>query len=309
MRFSKSEIGGFLLSLSVVGVNAERIYTIKNKCPVTIKVYSGGHPRGTIAAGRSITKSFPDNWDGFIYTNANGGTVKGSKTTKAGFYGETDYYYVVKDPKLFNVGISITPKATKTGPFCNVDACDSSKCPDAFGSVPTRFPGPESTAPAKPLFACPGSKVGYTVTFCPSGTFPPPKNAVVLHPSGNPDKCINVRSGVFENGAIVDISDCNDTSAQKWIVNRGESTIQLAGTPFCMDAGFRPVTHVGVKLWTCAKKSAGQTWKYDHDDEISLSGTNMCLDLTDGSVENGNQLQIYPCYYNSTNQLWTSTLA
>lgn len=88
MRFSISLIGGLLPLLSVVGVNAERIYTIKNKCPVTIKVYSGGHPRGTIAAGRSITKSFPDNWDGFIYTNANGGTVKGSKTTKAGFYGE-----------------------------------------------------------------------------------------------------------------------------------------------------------------------------------------------------------------------------
>ena len=88
MRFSISLIGGLLPLLSVVGVGAERIYTIKNKCPATIKVYSGGHPRGTIPTGRSITKSFPDNWDGFIYTNANGGTVKGSKTTKAGFYGE-----------------------------------------------------------------------------------------------------------------------------------------------------------------------------------------------------------------------------
>ncbi len=88
MRFPLSLIGGVLPLLSVVGVDAERIYTIKNKCPATIKVYSGGHPRGTVAAGRSITKSFPDNWDGFIYTNANGGTVKGSKTTKAGFYGE-----------------------------------------------------------------------------------------------------------------------------------------------------------------------------------------------------------------------------
>ena len=143
---------------------------------------------------------------------------------------------------------------------------------------------------------------------------------------------------------LLNSSDCNDSSAQKWIINRGETTIQLAGTPFCIDAGYseccalsvpdksltvfahlEPVSHVGMKLWTCAKKSAGQTFKYDHDNEISLADTSnslpdlssailtlnqsdMCLDLTDGSLENGNQLQIYPCYYNSTNQLWTSGL-
>lgn len=147
-------------------------------------------------------------------------------------------------------------------------------------------------------------------SFCPSGTFPPPKNAVVLHPSGNPEKCINVRSGVFENGAIVDMwaihpyssvygmpiwsvpariattlrrKSGSSTAASRRFSLRARHSAWMPGSVSVMfaqltinhlcSARLEPVTHVGVKLWTCSKKSTAQTWKYDHDDEISLAGT------------------------------------
>ena len=31
--------------------------------------------------------------------------------------------------------------------------------------------------------------------------------------------------------------DCNGTAAQKWVLNSGTTSIQLAGTNYCLDAG------------------------------------------------------------------------
>ncbi len=31
--------------------------------------------------------------------------------------------------------------------------------------------------------------------------------------------------------------DCNETNAQQWLITRGNTKVQLAGTNFCLDAG------------------------------------------------------------------------
>ena len=31
--------------------------------------------------------------------------------------------------------------------------------------------------------------------------------------------------------------DCNGTNAQKWIINRDTTSVQVAGTNYCLDAG------------------------------------------------------------------------
>src|ERR1700733_1964017 len=31
--------------------------------------------------------------------------------------------------------------------------------------------------------------------------------------------------------------DCNGTNAQKWLINRGNTKVQVAGTHFCLEAG------------------------------------------------------------------------
>lgn len=55
-------------------------------------MYINGQSRGHIKREATVTKSFSSKWSGFIYTDANGGSVKGSKTTRAGFYGEVSSY-------------------------------------------------------------------------------------------------------------------------------------------------------------------------------------------------------------------------
>ena len=31
--------------------------------------------------------------------------------------------------------------------------------------------------------------------------------------------------------------DCNGTNAQKWVINPGQTSVQVAGTNYCLDAG------------------------------------------------------------------------
>ena len=45
-----------------------------------------------------------------------------------------------------------------------------------------------------------------------------------------------------------------------------------------------------------------QLWEFQ-DDAIKVFG-NKCLDVTDGNASNGNNLQIWSCVDQSTNQLW-----
>jgi hypothetical protein len=77
-----------LFVLPIVVVQAVRQYTIENKCPSPITLYINGTSQGTVAAnGGIIQKNFDNNFEGFIYTDANGGNKDGSGTTRAGFYG------------------------------------------------------------------------------------------------------------------------------------------------------------------------------------------------------------------------------
>jgi hypothetical protein len=74
--------------LQTIGVQANRYYNIRNKCPSDITLYINGTSQGTLpASGGFVQKSFPNDFDGFIYTDANGGDANGSGTTRAGFYG------------------------------------------------------------------------------------------------------------------------------------------------------------------------------------------------------------------------------
>ena len=94
-------------------------------------------------------------------------------------------------------------------------------------------------------------------SFCPDGTLPPPPSGSgqAIHPNGDDSKCLDVRGAVFANGTPVQMSvhsnsvllpisvtkhysyDCNGTNAQKWIINRANTKVQVAGTNYCLDAG------------------------------------------------------------------------
>jgi hypothetical protein len=81
----------FLLVLPGLQVHAATTlnYIVTNQCPQAITVFINGQSQGSLAAkGGSIQRTF-DNFDGFIYTDANGGNKDGTGTTRAGFFGDT----------------------------------------------------------------------------------------------------------------------------------------------------------------------------------------------------------------------------
>ncbi|KAG6828382.1 hypothetical protein H0H92_008182 [Tricholoma furcatifolium] len=302
-------LGVLSLLVSASLVLGDRRYVFQNSCPTAITYYVNGVSQGSLAVSANATQYLPDFFDGFVYTDVNGGNANGTGTTRAGFYGDDGYYYIVVDPNHFNVAVSITPidEAAKNG-FCVSASCASSNCTDAYQSPPTAFPSPTSTPPSPPLFSCQGPCIGYTVEFCPGGAFPT-GSAVNLNPNGNTAKCMDVRGAVYENGTPVQIYDCNGTGAQKWVLQRGPTSVNVEGTDFCLDAGSSPASGVGLKIWTCYEGLAAQTWYYTDDNRIALENQGQCVDLTNGVLTNSNQLQTWLCTNNDLNQVWTTTPA
>ncbi|KAF8148280.1 ricin B lectin domain-containing protein [Crassisporium funariophilum] len=304
-----------LLALNLLAVLptvlAVRQFTILNRCPQPIALYINGQTQGTLEANTGTNRTFEDTWSGLIYTTANAGNANGAGTTRAGFYGETNYYYIVKDPNHLNTGVSILPQviSAQAAAFCSVDTCDSAACPNAYSQQPTAFPAPTGTPPSPPLYECPGTSVGYTVTFCPSRTFPPPDGYVAIHPAGHPEKCLDVRGAAFGNGTPVQIYDCNGTAAQRWTIARGvDVRVALAGTGYCLDTGTgKPSSGTGMKIWQCLNYPPQQVFNYTPENQIKLVSANQCLDLTKGSLNNGNSVQTWTCQSNNTNQFWITS--
>ncbi|KJA15305.1 carbohydrate-binding module family 13 protein [Hypholoma sublateritium FD-334 SS-4] len=280
-----------------------RPFYIANNCPTSVNLYIGGVLSGSIGKGKSVTKTLPVD-SGFFYTNVNAGSPTAEGTSRAGFLGP-DIYYIVKDPTYINAGISIVPhKQAAFNGFCPKIECDSIDCTQAFSFPPTGVPPNSTTPPTPPYFRCPVASVTFDITFCPTGKFP--SQVTTIHPLfGGAQKCMDVRGAKFENGTPVQVYDCNKTNAQRWLITRGNTKVQLAGTNFCLDAGSNPASGVGLKIWQCYDNLAAQAWNYSDDDRITLVGKGQCLDLTGGNTANSNQLQTWQCYAGNNNQVWT----
>ncbi|KAJ3504999.1 hypothetical protein NMY22_g17733 [Coprinellus aureogranulatus] len=137
--------------------------------------------------------------------------------------------------------------------------------------------------------------------------YPPPKNQPVqLHPNYNWKKCLDVVGGNFYNGAQVDIYDCTGAPGQNWLVNQGNTKVQLAGQNFCLDAGEWPNDGTQMKIWNCYDNLPAQAWYYTDDKRLALTGRGFCLDLTNGDTCNGNIMQIWSCTNWNANQIWST---
>ncbi|TEB31534.1 hypothetical protein FA13DRAFT_331828 [Coprinellus micaceus] len=155
-----------------------------------------GESQGSIASGATVTKSVPDDWSGFIYSNVNapeGNT--GAGTTKAGFVAEAAYYFIVKDSSNFNTGISVVPSGSSSNGMCKRVTCNSRFCANSYTEQPSQFPAPSNNAPEPPLFACPSGE-SFDFRFCPNAAFPRNDGTVNIHPNGNTRKCLDARGGV-----------------------------------------------------------------------------------------------------------------
>ena len=84
-----------------------------------------------------------------------------------------------------------------------------------------------------------------------------------------------------------------------------------------------PADGTQMKIWQCYSGLAAQTWFYTGDDRIALENQGLfmhgleqvlradpmvpgkCLDLTNGSRNDGTVMQIWGCTNGNTNQVWT----
>lgn len=82
--------------------------------------------------------------------------------------------------------------------------------------------------------------------------------------------------------------DCNSTQSQQWVINRGSTKVQLAGTNFCLDGDscqwpdsqpvrcilttcfIDPVDGTRLKIWHCYDNLQAQKWYYTNDNRIAL---------------------------------------
>ena len=61
-------------------------------------------------------------------------------------------------------------------------------------------------------------------------------------------KCNYVISEVFLSQTLFHSYDCNGTAAQRWLIISSSGKIELAGTPFCLDAGTSAYRHLFISL-------------------------------------------------------------
>lgn len=75
-----------ILSLPAV---CARVFTISNRCPLPVTLYVSGGRQGILNSdGGTTQREFPEDWSGYIYTDANGGDgEKSVRVARAGFYG------------------------------------------------------------------------------------------------------------------------------------------------------------------------------------------------------------------------------
>ncbi|KAG6879362.1 hypothetical protein C0992_003280 [Termitomyces sp. T32_za158] len=262
-----------------------RVYNIFNNCPQSIRIYINGKDQGKVMTGTTLVRNLPKNWSGSIYTDANGGNPDGSNGTKAGFYGKGGHYYIVDEARL-NTGLRITPDVPVSDGFCQPAMCDHKACNSAIYHVdPTTFPPPSNTPPQPPLYSCPGSDVGYQVTFCPSGTFASPRNSppAAIHPNGDKSKCLDARGGIFANGTAIQIYDCNGGKSQQWLLTAAFTLISAFEiSAYNVDAGSAyPKDGDKVTLWVFSESRLPyQSWYYTEDKRIRLYGTGTPVDIS-----------------------------
>ncbi|KAF9470860.1 G-X-X-X-Q-X-W domain-containing protein [Pholiota conissans] len=294
-----------LLSLSLVATPALAQDTVNhfiyNECPTPINLFIGGNLETNIPVGGMYSK-VTSIYEGYWYTDANGGRYTGVGTTRAAFWNPS-IYALIKDAGQINTGMQLGPvhRPNPDG-TCAPVICNDATCNTTFIGYPPHLPvGP--TAPAPFHYCDMGANTSFSIIFCPDGTFPP-NTGVEIQPLKDAVKCLDVRGANFANGTPVQIYDCNGTGAQKWFFVRGSTKVRLANTNFCLDAGSTPANGVGLKIWQCYDNLPAQQWNFTADNRIALENQGLCADLTDGVTTNGEQMQAWQCTYLNNNQVW-----
>ncbi|KIJ23779.1 carbohydrate-binding module family 13 protein [Sphaerobolus stellatus SS14] len=114
------------------------------------------------------------------------------------------------------------------------------------------------------------------------------------------------------NGSAVVIEDCSAATQQRGFQVLNTVSLQPGQfrifNSFCLEAT-EDFNGAKVMINSCVDGNPNQLWLFNTGGQIQWGGDlQRCLDLTDGILDNGNQLQIWDCNQmnNNPNQQWTS---
>jgi hypothetical protein len=114
------------------------------------------------------------------------------------------------------------------------------------------------------------------------------------------NKCVDVPSANFVDGAGLQMWGCNNTNAQKWTFTGGALQSQ---NNKCMDvAGGSTANGAVVQLYTCNGTGA-QQFVLNAAGDLVNPQSNRCVDIKDINPDDGAKLQLWDCG-GSSNQKW-----
>ena len=136
--------------------------------------------------------------------------------------------------------------------------------------------------------------------FGAGGTTPPPSGTGVPVISNWNNKCIDVPSGTFNDGARLQMWGCNNTNAQKWSFEGGALKSQ---NNKCMDvAGGSTANLAAIQLWTC-NGSGAQQFVLNGAGDLVNPQANKCVDIDGWNGNDGAKLILWDCV-GGANQKW-----
>ncbi|KAI4604215.1 hypothetical protein KJ359_000346 [Pestalotiopsis sp. 9143b] len=101
------------------------------------------------------------------------------------------------------------------------------------------------------------------------------------------------------NGSTVVVQTLNNKPEQQWYIQSGNTTIQLADTTLCLDAGAKTnwKDMANIYLQTCSATEAGQQWVAMTDGRIALAASSPqeCVDLQYMRATANNPVGLYKC--------------
>ncbi|KAF5316328.1 hypothetical protein D9619_006762 [Psilocybe cf. subviscida] len=117
-----------------------------------------------------------------------------------------------------------------------------------------------------------------------------------------------------QNNQSVIIDDCTaETELRAFRVTNGGSTtgagpagpIVLFNT-LCLEPAGPIASGTKVQINACDATKPSQNWQWNSNGTVNIAGSNQCLDLTDGNLSNGIQMQIFACSLGNKNQIWSA---
>ncbi|WP_432933148.1 lectin [Microbispora sp. CA-135349] len=115
-------------------------------------------------------------------------------------------------------------------------------------------------------------------------------------------RCLDVSGASQNNGAQVQIWDCNGQANQRW-TSTSAGELRVYGNK-CLDVnGAGTADGTSVIIWDCNGQN-NQKWRLNSDGSITAVGANKCLDVSNNGTANGSKVHIWTCH-GGTNQQWT----